>query len=256
MANKRVQATLYSAPDPRRSAIYTSLQSIDGPIRISGIDECVQPWRALPDGFDAGLSVPLPGEEPAELGEIPPQLAQWGRGRRRVTVVLHRIEGIPRLGFKDHLTGHLGIGTARHGDMVEPPGHDHINRQGIQSPLLRLHAQRFNLTPLLESPGKAFHCPSTAIPLHHGARPWKIRHREPRQQSPRHRVLALGWASLLGINCAERHWRPLASRPTGSSAGHGLGRDHEGDQSGRPFRLARLFDGEGPQSRGLRPLGP
>jgi hypothetical protein len=65
----------------------------------------VQPLIALPDGFDAGLAVPLPGEEPAELGETSHQLAEWGRGRRRVAVMLHRIQGVPCLGFEYDLSG-------------------------------------------------------------------------------------------------------------------------------------------------------
>jgi hypothetical protein len=137
----------------------------------------VQPLIALPDGFDAGLAVSLPGEEPAERCETPHHLAEWGRGRRRVAVMLHRLQGVPLLGFEDSLTEHLGIGTACHGDVVDTPGHDHVNRQGLQSSLSRLHAPLCNLAPVLEHPEQAFHFPPTAIPLHHCARTWNIRHR-------------------------------------------------------------------------------
>jgi hypothetical protein len=119
----------------------------------------------------------MPGEEPAELCETPHHLTEWRRGRRRVAVLLHRLQGGPRLGFEYDLTSLLRIGRARPGDIVDPPGHDRVSRQGIPSPLLRLHAQPFNLTPLLEHPGKPFRCPPPAIPLYHGARTWKIRHR-------------------------------------------------------------------------------
>src|SRR5215471_7430894 len=120
------------APNAGRSALYSSLSSMDGSIRIDGIDEFVQPLVALPDGLNARLAIPRPGEEPAKLCEAPHHLAEWRRGWRWVTVMLHRIQGGPLLGFKDDLTGHLGIGTARHGDGVDTPGHDHINRQGIE----------------------------------------------------------------------------------------------------------------------------
>jgi hypothetical protein len=199
-----------------------------------------------------GSPSPLPGEEPAERCEPPHHLAEWGRGQRRVAVMRHRIQGGPRLGFADDLTGHLGIGPARHGDVVDPPGHDHVNRQGMQSPLSRRHAPRFTLTPVREHPATECHCPPTARPLHHWARPWQIRHRSTCQPSPRHRCRALGWTGLLSIGRADRHWRPLASRPTGPLAGHGLGRYREGERSGRPLRLASACDGECPH--GVRRL--
>jgi hypothetical protein len=44
-----------------RSALYISLYSMDGPIRLYGIDEFVPALITLPDGFDARLVVPLPG---------------------------------------------------------------------------------------------------------------------------------------------------------------------------------------------------
>jgi hypothetical protein len=71
-----------------------------------------------------------------------------------MAVVLHRIQGVPLSRFKDDLIGHCWIGTARHSDVVNTPGHDHINRQGVQSPLLRLHAPLLNLTSLLQHPEK------------------------------------------------------------------------------------------------------
>jgi hypothetical protein len=88
-----------------------------------------------------------------------------------MAVLLHRRQGLPLPWFEDDLTGHLGRGTARHGDMVDTPGHDHVYGQGMQSPLLRLHTPLFNLTPLLEHPEKEFYFPPTAIPLHYQACP-------------------------------------------------------------------------------------
>lgn len=94
-----------------------------------------------------------------------------------MAVVLHRIKGVPLARFKDDLTGHGWIGTARPSDMVNPPGHDHINRQGVQSPLIRLHAPLLHLTSLLQPPEQEFSFPPTALPLPYQAGPWQIRHR-------------------------------------------------------------------------------
>src|SRR5262252_3314837 len=120
-----------------------------------------------------------------------------------MAVILYRIQGGPCLRFEYDLTGPLGIGPARHGAVVDPPGHDHVHRQGIPEPLLRLHTSLFNRTPLFEHSEKEFYFPPTALPLHHGARMWKSRHRETRPQEPLNRFLALGWAGLLGLDRAE-----------------------------------------------------
>jgi len=76
------QASQGGPPNAGRSALYISRSSMDDPIGLYCLEECVPSLRALPHGFDARLAVPLPGEEPAELGETPPHLAEWRRGRR------------------------------------------------------------------------------------------------------------------------------------------------------------------------------
>jgi len=43
------------------SAFYISLSSMDGSIRIDGIEEFVPPLVALPDGLHARLAIPRPG---------------------------------------------------------------------------------------------------------------------------------------------------------------------------------------------------
>jgi hypothetical protein len=59
-----------------------SLDRLDGPIRLAGIEAGVPPVSALPDRFPPGRAVPWPGEDPAARGETPPQRAAGGRGRR------------------------------------------------------------------------------------------------------------------------------------------------------------------------------
>jgi hypothetical protein len=214
------------------------VESGDGPIRSDGIEACGPPLIALPDGVDAGRAVPRPGQASTERCATPHHLAAWRWARRRVAVVRHRGQGAPLLGFADDRTGHLGIGTARHGAGVDPPGHDHVNRPGLQSPRLRLHAPRFKLTPVLAHPAQACSCPPTALPRPHRARTGKSRHRETRQPSPRHRRLARRRAGLPGLDRTDRHGRPCASRST------------------RPLRRARPVDRAGPHGVRLRHLGP
>ena len=216
----------------------------------------MQPVLALPDGFDAGCAVPLPGYEPAELGKTPPQLAAWGRGRRRGAVRRHPRQGGPLLGGPDDRPGRCGIGPARPGDGVETPSHVQGQRQGIPSARRRLHAHLRTLPPVLEHPAQACSCPPTALPLHHQARARHSRSRETRQPAPRNRGRALGRAGLLGSDRADRHGRQLASQPTGPRAGHGCGRAREGARAGRARRLARAVDGERPPGGRLLPLGP
>jgi hypothetical protein len=98
----------------------------------------VQPLVALPDGFAARVAVPCPGEETAKLGETPHHLAAWGRRRRRVTVLRHRVQRVPLPGCKDNCTGRVWIGPASQSTVVDTPGHEQVNRHGVQSPLLRL----------------------------------------------------------------------------------------------------------------------
>jgi mRNA interferase MazF len=82
--------------------------------------------------------------------------------------------------------------------------------------------------------------PPTAIPLPHRACPWKIRHRQTRQQPPLHRCCALGWAGLLGIDRADFHRRQVATRPPRPIDGHGCGRYRcpiTNQRKGYPFEV-------------------
>src|SRR5262249_26496737 len=65
-----------------------------------------------------------------------------------------------------------------------------------------------------------------------------------------------GWTGLLGIDRADRHGWQVASQPTRSMEGDGLGRHREGDGAGRPLRLAREFNGECPQGARRLHLSP
>jgi hypothetical protein len=167
-----------------------------------------------------------------------------------------RRQGGPRLGCEDSRTGHLGIGPARHGAVVAPPGHDHVNRQGLPSPLSRRHAHLCQRPPVRAHPEQACPVPPTARPRPHGARPWNIRHRSTGPPSPRQRCLALGWTGRLRRDRADRHGRPCAARPPGPLDGHGRGRSRVGDRSGRPLRRASACAGAGPHGVRRRPLGP
>jgi hypothetical protein len=130
----------------------------------------VEPLGPLPEGFEARLTVPLAGAEPAELRETPPQRAQGQRGRRRVAVRRPRRQGGPLLGGADDRARPRGRGPARPGAMVATPGHH---------------------------PGKR-HGPPPAGPLPSQACPWHIRPWETRQPSPRKRGLARGRAGFEG----------------------------------------------------------
>jgi hypothetical protein len=166
------------------------------------------------------------------------------------------LQGGPVLGVEYHLTGPLGIGTARPRDVVAPPGHAHVNRQGVQESLSRLPAPLGNVASVLAHSAKEFPCPPPALPRHDQAGPRAIRPRQTRQHQPRHRCLARRRSGLLGIERADRHGRQFAAWPTSPIEGHGLGCDREGDRAGRPIRLAGEGDGACPQGARLRPLGP
>jgi hypothetical protein len=238
------------------SALYIALSRRDGTIRLDGLEAFVPPLIALPERFDAGLSVSLPGEAPAARGETPHPLAEWGRGRRRVAVRRHHLPGGPGLGVEDHRTGPLGRGTARQREVVEPPGHAHVHRQGIQSALSRRHAPLCHVASVREPSAKEVQCPPTALPRHDPAGPWAIRPRPTRQPPPRPRCRARRWRGLLGLDRADRHGRPVAAWPTRPLEGHGCGRDCAGDRAGRPLRWAGQGDGAGAQGARLRQLGP
>jgi hypothetical protein len=58
-----------------------SLDRLDGPIRLAGIEAGVPPVSALPDRFPPGRAVPWPGEAPAARGETPPSQDPAGEAR-------------------------------------------------------------------------------------------------------------------------------------------------------------------------------
>jgi hypothetical protein len=160
---------------------------MDGPRGLSSLDAVVQPLVALPEGFDAGLTVPPLGSEPAELGETSPHLAAWWRAGRRMAGLLHRLPGLPLPGCEEDLTGHCGRGTARHGDLGDTPGHAPVYGQGMQDPLRRLPTPRCHLPPWLAPPDKALSVPPPALPRPSQASPGASRHgatREPPRPPP------------------------------------------------------------------------
>src|SRR5262249_39929556 len=162
------------------SPLYISLESIDAPVGFQGIDAFMEASIALPDRLDAWLAVPRTGSEATELGQAPHHLAERRRGLGRVAMIRHDINGVPLPGFKHHVAGHIGIGAARPRDTVDPPRDHEIERQGVQPPLLTLHAQLLDLTSLLEHPEKPFDLPLTPIPLHHRTSTRDIRHGQTR----------------------------------------------------------------------------
>jgi hypothetical protein len=119
---------------------YTFLESIDAPMGLQGIDEFMEALIAPPDRLDAGLAVARASAEATELGQSPHHLPERERGLRWGAVLLHGINGMPLPGFTLHVAGRIGIGATSHGNIVDPPGHNEIERHGVQQPLLRLHA--------------------------------------------------------------------------------------------------------------------
>jgi hypothetical protein len=65
-------------------------------------------------------------------------------------VELHGVKRLPLARLKHYLTGHLWISPSHHGDGVNTPGDDEINRDSIQEAVLCLHAPPLDLTALLE----------------------------------------------------------------------------------------------------------
>jgi hypothetical protein len=118
------------------------------------MDEFMETLIALQDRLNTRRAVPLAGSKATELGQAPHHLAECRRGLRRVAVILHSIDGVPLLRFQPHITGHFGIDAASHRDIVDPPRHHEIERNGVQQSLIRLHASRLDLTPVLERPKK------------------------------------------------------------------------------------------------------
>ena len=65
-SNHGVQATAVTlrstaAPDAQRSALYISLEGMNGAMDFHRIDELMEPLVALPDGLNARLAIPRPG---------------------------------------------------------------------------------------------------------------------------------------------------------------------------------------------------
>ncbi len=119
---------------------YTFLEGVNGAMGFHRIDELMEPLVALPDRCDARLAVTRTGSEAPELGQAPHRLAQRRRSLRRGAVLRHGINGLPLLGLTHELAGRIRIGAASHGNMVDPPGYNEIERHGVQQPLIRLQA--------------------------------------------------------------------------------------------------------------------
>jgi hypothetical protein len=110
---------------------YTVLERLKGPLHVHRRDAFMEALRALPDRWDARLTVSRAGEDTPELGQAPHHLAKRRRHLWRGLVMWHGLNGVPCVGFTHHCTGHLGIDPASHGDMVDPPGDDPIHGHGV-----------------------------------------------------------------------------------------------------------------------------
>src|SRR5262249_8206671 len=125
---------------------------------------------------------------------------QHRRSLRWIAPVLHRINGLPLAWFEHHVTRDLGIRSSRHGDEMDTPCNNEIERYGIQQPLFCLQPSLLDLTALLEHPEEEVYLPAARIPLHHRTRTGEIHHREAREQQPFNRLLSLGRCDLLHID--------------------------------------------------------
>jgi hypothetical protein len=223
---------------------------------FQGIDAFMEALIALPDRLDAGLAVPRAGSAAPALGQAPHHLAERRRGRRRVAVRRPGRNGVPLLGCKHHLAGHLGIGAAHHRALVAPPRRHAIERQGVQPSLSRLHASRLDPTPVREHPAKPFALPPTARPWHHQTGSRAIRHGQTREQAPCKRLPVAGWSTRLGLDGDDRNGGPRASWPAGASARHPVDGHAAGGLARRPVGRTRQLHREGARGWRLPPLLP
>lgn len=220
------------------------------------INALLESLITLPDRLDARLAVPRPGSASPQLRQAPDSITPWRWPLRRAAMLLHDINGVPLAGVKPHCTRHLWIRATHHGARVDTPGHHHVDRQGVQQPLIGLHAPLCDFTPLLAHPEKPCYCPATAIPAHDRTRPGQIRHGETREHQPLNGFLALGWSAFLGLDSGDLNGRQCTAHPTCPMERYPLGRYGKPERPPRPVRLAGQLAGHFPQRAGLLHLGP
>jgi hypothetical protein len=129
---------------------------MNGAMDFHRLDALMEPLGALPDRFNARLAVPLTGEETTKLGQAADDITQHRRSLRRVAAVGHSINGLPLVWCEHHVTRDLRRRSSRHGDEMDTPCNNEIERYGMQPPLRCLQPSLLDLPALFEHPDEEF----------------------------------------------------------------------------------------------------
>jgi hypothetical protein len=206
---------------------------------LQGLEALLEALIALPDRLPTRRAVPRAGEEATQRGQAPPQLAQRGRGLRRVAVRRPGINGVPRPRVNQHCTGPSRRGATSHGATGAAPGDHERARHGVQPPLSRLHASWRDGASVLAPSTKAFHLPPPPLPRSHRRGTPAIHPRETREPAPCKRLFAVGRAGLFDSDGHALDRGQPASQPAGALNRHPLARAAAGGPPRRSRGLTR-----------------
>ena len=94
-----------------------------------------QARHASPEHLGAGTAVTDSAQMPSELSQKPHRLVQAGRGLGRFfDPVGECCQCLPLRVGEVHGAGHFWRFLSQGGEIVDAPGHDHINRQAVLQP--------------------------------------------------------------------------------------------------------------------------
>src|SRR5207253_8945990 len=127
--------------------------------------DIVQPLQSQPESLGARLAVTLASKEASQAPHHARGLAQ-ARGLWRSNGILPNKthQSFPLNIFKVNGAGHIRCFSSQFGQMENPPGHDHIDRQAGFDPIGAAQLASLNLAAALERAVEDFDAPSPRVP--------------------------------------------------------------------------------------------
>lgn len=156
---------------------------MNGAHRLKASDEAAEAFKALPEGFDAGLAGAFTREKAAKHGDAADHLAHGGRlfgwrfpGREPGRLPFERV--------KYRYGRQVGLNPRQSGQMCQTPSHHEIERQGEFQLLDVAQLQCLNTATVLEHVKQGFNFPPAAIPVDQLRRRFQRDDRPVGQQAP------------------------------------------------------------------------
>ncbi len=176
---------------------------------LDAIDEIPDALEAPPKGFDAGFTVPLSAEKPAEHGDLPDDFTDR-RWRRRDRLLGQDIGAFPLVIGEERRRCEFRMRPPQAHQARQSPRHDHVDGQGQFELADMFELQGFDPAAVLEHVEEGLDLPAAAIPVDQFDDGVEGRCASVRQQPPLHRLDPSGRMAFPGDAAGEVHAAALA----------------------------------------------